>query len=189
MNFMQKFKRIGLYGVSGTGKTTILKEVVKKVNKVIWLEGSKLISEAADMSLDEFKKLPFNEKYFFREKAIERAWEIQKEKKQHIIIDGHLLFAKGESEFENVMTEKDADFYTEYIYLKLPAQVVMERIQNDKKRNRDYSLTTIYRWAEAELKQLSAFCSERNIPLTVLSTEDLRESVNFLCDYINKEND
>lgn len=183
---MQKFKRIGLYGVSGTGKTTILKEVVKKVDNAIWLEGSKLLSEAAEMPLEEFKKLNSKEKYVFREKAIEKAWEIQEEKNKHIIIDGHLVFAKGESEFENVMTEKDATFYTEYIYLKLPAQVVMDRIRNDKKRNTDYSVTTIYRWAEVELKQLSAFCSEKNIPLTILNKEDLQESVIFICNYINK---
>lgn len=184
---MQGFKRIGLYGVSGSGKTTILKEVAKTTNKSIWLEGAALVLKAANKTLDEFKKLSLQEKQFFREKAIENAWKIQSDTKKHIIIDGHLVFAKGESDFENIMTESDANFYTDYIYLKLPAQVVLNRIQKDPSKSRNYDLITIYRWIETELQQLRDFCAQKDIPLHILSSEDLNESVKFVCDLINSQ--
>jgi adenylate kinase len=80
---MDNLKRIGLYGVSGTGKTTILKEVSKLTSNVIWLEGSQLVINAAGLTLEQFKKLSDKEKYFFREKAIDKAFEIQRKESKH----------------------------------------------------------------------------------------------------------
>lgn len=180
---MDTLKRIGLYGVSGTGKTTILKEVSKLTSDVIWLEGSRLVTEAAGLTLEQFKKLTEKEKYFFRESAIDRAFEIQRTENKHIIIDGHLVFVKGENEFENVMTLKDEIFYTDYIYLSLPAEVILQRQQNDSDKKRNYSATTIANWAAFELQELKQFCDKRNLNLHILQTVDKNECVEFIYNY------
>lgn len=181
---MDNLKRIGLYGVSGTGKTTILKEVSKLTSNVIWLEGSQLVINAAGLTLEQFKKLSDTEKHFFREKAIDKAFEIQTKESKHIIIDGHLLFAKGESEFENVMTEKDKNFYTDYIYLNLPTETILQRQQNDSDKKRSYSAKTISNWVAFELKELKQLCNKHHLNLHILQTTDNKECVEFICNYI-----
>lgn len=181
---MGDLKRIGLYGVSGTGKTTILKEVSLLTSNVIWLEGSQLVINAAGLTLEQFKKLTDKEKYFFRGKAIDTAFEIQAKEDKHIIIDGHLVFAKGENEFENIMTEKDKTFYTDYIYLNLPTEVILQRQQNDSGKKRNHSAKTISKWVEYELQELRLFCSSHNLNLRILHSTDNNECVEFICNYI-----
>ena len=182
---MDNYKRIGLYGVSGTGKTTILREVSKLTNKAIWLEGSKLVTDAAGINLEYFKKLSDQEKYFYRESAIETAQKIQSIECKHIIIDGHMVFTKGENDFENVMTDKDASFYTDYIYLNLPPEIIFKRLQSDRARKRSYSQITIKNWIDFELNEIKKFCSERKKNLKILTSTNIAECVNFVCEYIN----
>lgn len=180
---MGNLKRIGLYGVSGTGKTTILKEVSKLTSDVIWLEGSQLVINAAGLTLEQFKNLSDTEKYLYREKAIDKAFEIQTKEGKHIIIDGHLVFAKGESEFENVMTEKDKTFYTDYIYLNLPTETILQRQQNDSDKKRNYTAKKISNWVAFELQELKQFCTKHNLNLHILQSTNSKECVEFICNY------
>jgi len=181
---MDNLKRIGLYGVSGTGKTTILKEVSLLTSNVIWLEGSKLVINSAGLTLEQFKKLSDTDKYFYREKAIDKAFEFQTKERKHIIIDGHLVFAKGENEFENVMTEKDKTFYTDYIYLNFPTETIFQRQQNDRDKKRDHSARTISDWVAFELQELQQFCNNHKVNLHILQTTDTKECAEFICNYI-----
>ncbi|MBC6422272.1 MAG: AAA family ATPase [Hormoscilla sp. SP5CHS1] len=137
---MKFLKRIGLYGVSGTGKTTILKAVVAATSEVVWLQGSDMVLQAANMSLPEFKCLSDRQKYHFREQAILNAVQIQHEQNKHVIIDAHLAFLSDNGGFENAMTRQDAEFYTDYIYLNLPATIIHRRLLNDTARPRSRSV-------------------------------------------------
>lgn len=183
---MNNYKRIGLYGVSGTGKTTIMKAVSQLVTETIWLEGSKLITNTAGLNLEFFKKLSDKEKYFYREKAIVAAEKIQNTQRKHIVIDGHMVFVKGEDNFENVMTDKDASFYTDYIYLNLPPEVIFERLQSDKSRVLKYTERVIKNWIDFELQEIVAFCKKQNVNLKILNSTNLNECVKAVCVYINR---
>jgi hypothetical protein len=103
---------------------------------------------------------------------------------KHIIIDGHLVFAKGENEFENVMTEKDKIFYTDYIYLNLPTESILQRQQNDRDKKRNHSAKTITNWVAFELQELKQFCDNNSLNLRILETTDNKECVEFICNYI-----
>lgn len=182
---MHTLKRIGFYGVSGVGKTTTLSIFSKCQSNTIWLEGTELVLEAANLSLPEFKKLPESEKYFFREKAICRAFEIQKTENQHIIIDGHLAFPKNENDFEDVMTEMDKIFYTDFIYLKLSPKIILGRQQNDILKRRNYSIETISNWIDFEVTKLQKVCFERNINLLTIESENTDDYVKSILKTIN----
>lgn len=184
---MNHLKRIGLYGISGVGKTTVLKEVSTRTDHIIWLEGAKLIMEAACLSLDEFKRLSVNDKYKFREKAIDIAFARQVSDQKSVIIDGHLAFATNESLFENIMTEKDKTFYTQFIYLEVDPLVVLQRQQNDLNKKRIYSLETIANWIEFEKQELEQACIENNIALHILKNESLDNSVDFILKAIHND--
>ena len=177
-------KRIGLYGVSGTGKTTVIKKIIKLMPNLVWLEGAKLVADAADLTLVEFKNLSDKEKYFFRERAIDKAFEIQSKEKKHMIIDAHFAFAKGDGTFENVVTEKDISFYTDCVYLKLPPKTVLAQQRNDKTRQRNYSLETISNWIEFELRGLKHLCADRGLRLHIVDAENSDECVDFICNHL-----
>ena len=181
---MKALKRIGLYGVSGSGKTTILKEASARLKNIIWLEGSKLVLEQANMPLAEFKLLEHSKKVLYREKAIDKAFEILKQSKKHIIIDAHLYLPKGQSELENIMTSKDAAFYTDYIYLALPPELIFSRQQGDATRQRGHSLDMISKWQEAECAKLEEFCKENNRHFYTLRHIDKHDCVKFISELI-----
>lgn len=182
---MSWLKRIGFYGVSGSGKTTILKSLMPFTSNTIWLEGAAQVLKAAQLPLSDFKKLSALEKYHFRAMAITNALQLQTENKHHIIIDGHLAFASGENEFEKVMTEHDKQFYTDFIYLKLSPTIILERQQQDLSRNRNYSLSTIHNWINVELEELHKVCTERNINLHILESEDNSICIQFILNIIH----
>lgn len=177
-------KRIGLYGVSGTGKTTVIKKVIKLMPNLVWLEGAKLVADAAGLTLDEFKNLSDEEKYFFREKAIDKAFEIQSKENKHMIIDAHFAFAEGGGAFKNVVTEKDVSFYTDCVYLKLPPETVLAQQRNDKTRQRNYSLETISNWIEFELRGLKRLCADRGLRLHIVDAESSDECADFICNHL-----
>ena len=177
---MGTLKRIGFYGVSGVGKTTILKEAAAHSSELVWLEGSRLILHVAGLPLEEFKRLDELAKYDLRERAIHRALEIQNQEQRHVIIDGHMVFATGEGEFHNVMTAADADFYTDYIYLNLPASIVLKRQQHDQKHRREFSEDTIAAWMAAELKAIRNVCHHHKANLHVLQSVDNHQCVDFI---------
>ncbi|WP_430409282.1 ATP-binding protein [Kordia sp.] len=184
---MNKLKRIGLYGISGTGKTTLLQELKKQCLDTICLEGSSLLLETANISLPEFKKLSDTQKYKLRENAMIAAHAIQETTQKHIIIDGHLVFAKSTNEFENVMTAKDAAFYTHYLYLKLPIAIIYERLQNDTTRKRNYTKEALENWMNYEWNALQIFCTTQNLPLNIIETTNKQTTVDFICNYLKNE--
>lgn len=184
---MNKLKRIGLYGISGTGKTTLLQDLKKQCLDTVCIEGSSLLLETANISLSDFKKLSDAQKYALRENAIVAAHKIQATTQKHIIIDGHLVFAKSTNEFESVMTVKDATFYTDYIYLKLPISIIYERLQNDTTRKRNYTKETLENWMNYEWNALQIFCTAQNLPLTLIETIDKQTTVDFICNYLKNE--
>lgn len=178
-------KRIGLYGISGVGKTTLLKEITGRTDQIVWFEGAKLVLEAAGLSLDSFKKLSEKEKYVFREKAIDIAFARQLQVQKSIIIDGHLAFATGECQYENIMTENDKSFYTQFIYLELDPEIVMQRQQNDLTKKRVYSRDTIANWIAFEKQELEMVCKENNIPLCVVKNESYEHCIEVILNAIH----
>lgn len=170
--------------MSGVGKTTILKEAAWRSSELIWLEGSRLVLDAAGMPLDEFKRLDEPTKYDLREKAIHRAMEIQEQQKRNVVIDGHMIFATGEGQFENVMTAADASFYTDYIYLHLPPQVILQRQQRDPKSRRTFSESTLSTWMEVEMEAIRQVCDAHEANLHVLESQDNDHCVEYILNFI-----
>lgn len=168
---MQLLRRVGLYGISGVGKTTTLKKLVALNSDFIWLEGANLLLDVAEINLSDFKKLSSPEKYTIRENAISKAIKIQERENKHIVIDGHLAFPKNETDFEDVMTNMDKLFYTDIVYPKVSPKIILERQQNDISKKRDYSIQTITEWIDFEINQLHKVSIEYNINFVIVESE------------------
>ncbi len=174
------FRRVGLYGVSGCGKTTLLRDFIKTRDDYYWIEGSRAVLLPLNNDLDKFKKLSTEDKYIYREKAIDYAEEILEIEKKNIIIDGHYCFMKDKISYENVMTDKDRKFYTDFIYMDLRPELVLERQRKDKLKKRNYSLEQIKEWISFERSELKKECERCRIRFFTITGDDNISNIDMI---------
>lgn len=178
---------IGLYGVSGCGKTTLLQELKKKLGEenFAYYEGSEVIAQVTPGGLESFKSLHKDEQPRYRKRAINTIKEQCMTTGKTGVVTGHFSFcAEGPlerdwndkpDEFkagEPVLTPNDWETYSHVIYLWLPAEVIAERIQNDTVRQREVlAFDTLRRWQQHEIDQLRSSCRSYGILFNVVFAE------------------
>ena len=64
---MKNFKRIGLYGISSTGKTTIAKHIEDSYPNFKYIDGSAVIDNICPGGITKFKELSATNKTKYRE--------------------------------------------------------------------------------------------------------------------------
>ena len=180
---MERFKRVGLYGISGCGKTTLAKHFANKYDTYMWIPGSKPLADLVGGDISVFQKLPEEEKIRYRKKAIQNAFKMQETRKKNIIIDGHYCFFKSPN-YEVVMTDEDRKFYTDFVYMNLPAEEIFIRQENDTERKRNYTIQEIINWMNYEIEHLKNECIKFQINYFELTCTDLEESIVKLETYL-----
>lgn len=177
---MKKLKRVGLYGLSGVGKSSTIQQLVSDTDDVFHMDGTAFILQASNLSLDEFKRCPESLKHQYREQAIDLAFKHQNRINKHFLTAGHLAFPDVSGSINSVMTDKDKQFYTEFIYMDLPAELIYNRQQNDPNKKRNYSFDVITNWLTFEKNELTRVCEEENIPLYLLKETDMDLCIKFI---------
>jgi ABC-type cobalamin/Fe3+-siderophores transport system ATPase subunit len=132
---------IGIFGVGGVGKSTLLKQLQSNyagLNGYQFIEGTDIISTITPGGLPAFKALsPAG-------KAEQRALAAQELKRivqsAHTVtslVIGHYAFeaaAPSESKYEAVVTELDFEAFTHMIYMAPDPAVVVEQRAADNSR-------------------------------------------------------
>ena len=115
---MKEFRRIGLYGVSSTGKTTIAKYIEDSFINFKYIDGSEVINRVCPGGISKFKKLSNINKVIYREKAVNYLKSYQAKIQKNLIIAGHYSFLQSNGTIEKVWTVADDNFYTDIIHIK-----------------------------------------------------------------------
>ena len=85
---------IGIYGVSGCGKTTVVQQLEKELGteNFAYFDGSAEIEKCLEGGLEKFKSLSEEERYGIREAAITSIRQHCANEEKVGIVSGHMLF-------------------------------------------------------------------------------------------------
>ncbi|KAJ7065022.1 uracil phosphoribosyltransferase-domain-containing protein [Mycena amicta] len=167
----QKRIVVGIYGVSGSGKTTQLKQLEEEFKedpfRIKLYESSTVLDSLVPGGLEVFKKMDDQEKEVHREIAVRHVAKQCATLQEVGVVIGHFSFWENGAP-NAVWTPADAQTYTHIVYFDVPAQIVAERRQNDSTRARQsLSPEQLETWQSFERRQLRAACLENGILFSV----------------------
>ncbi|KAI4203059.1 MAG: hypothetical protein LQ350_002107 [Teloschistes chrysophthalmus] len=180
---------VGLYGLPGSGKTTMCEELKASLGeeRFEFFEGSALISEVCPGGLDGFKQLSERDKKTCRECVTKYIKMTCVQSGKTGIVTGHFMFWSGSQPepSQPAWTDEDAKAYTHILYLDLPAKLVAQRRQNDKDRVRpDEPVEHLERWQLTEMNKLRDLCRGNGILFVALPELHILDRViKFLEDF------
>ena len=171
---------IGIYGLPGTGKSTLMLNLQKRPDQedyrhedYTWYEGSEVIAKMFAGGLPEFKKLHEQDKEKLRQEAIKSIEQNCVNDGRPGVLAGHfMLWDKALGAAKPVHTQADFDVLTHIIYLENTPKVIAEQCKKDTKDRSSVSLDEIEKWQKAEITGLRKLCSENDIIFTVVPRSD-----------------
>ena len=161
---------IGVYGVSGCGKSYALSKAKKHAPEWRCLDGSELIEvvmrkEGLEGGIAAFKKMNRAEKERVRLQATSILGDFQ----GITLVAGHASFLT-ESGFDDVFTNGDGAVYDFIVLLETSTQTIVDQRRNDSSRTREDLCThQIQAWMDHERKVLQGKCQEFDIDLHILA--------------------
>lgn len=164
--------RIGLYGLPGAGKTTILNQI----DFVSTFSGSKLLREIEPSFSSQTEE---------KQCIVRKQLALTLKKKDSFLMDGHYAFGD-----KVVFTEEDGNLYDVFLYLYICPDILKSRMEGSSK-NCDYRMYDIVRWQQMEIEGLRTYCHCHNKDFYVLDNppqdyfEDVAEPIAFIREILN----
>jgi ABC-type phosphonate transport system ATPase subunit len=122
---------VGIYGVSGSGKTYLLKYLEKNlgIHQFQYYDGSSQIEKVAVGGLSAFREMNEIQRREVREKAITTIRKECEASGRIGIVAGHLMFWDHQKDTpgDSIWTNADSRAYTHILYLSVPAKRVAEQ--------------------------------------------------------------
>ncbi|KAF1937630.1 hypothetical protein EJ02DRAFT_505892 [Clathrospora elynae] len=166
---------IGMYGISGCGKTYLTNQLKDDTSfpeeHFSFFDGSTLIDRVVKGGLEVFKRMDAEQQQTVRAEAIIRVSDDCKKSNRIAVITGHLMLWDDEAAKEmEIGTTADWATYSHIIYLNFDAGVVATRRKDDTtKKRREVPVELLHEWQNQEQKMLRDKCIEHGILFTSIS--------------------
>ena len=165
-------KIVGIYGVSGVGKSYVLKKLQTLLNReeYAFFEGSDEIARVTAGGLQAFKLMKEHDKIRMRELAISGIRDDCAASGRLGVVAGHFMIWSSDSKKPMpVCTGQDLKVLTHIIYLYADVEDIEKRRDQDKTRTRPLlSREDLNNWQEAEKTGLQEICYKHSIQFTSL---------------------
>jgi adenylate kinase len=168
---------VGLYGISGSGKSRALSKAAKLRPEWRCLEGSEVIKEVLEekaLSFDDFQGMDEMAKGSIRSNATRKIRTF----KGVSIVAGHYSFPLPGDElvFRDVFNKDDAQTYSYIFYLERDVQVIFQQRKQDnlaaKRTRSQLSIDALEKWIGHEQKMLERDCKTHNIRFGIIKSAD-----------------
>lgn len=165
---------IGLYGISGAGKSHLLKQLARSSlsQRLDFADGSALIDRSVGPA--NFKDLSVKEQNDQRAKVMSGLVEQRRKSGKGVVIAGHaVLWDSAAKKTVSVATEADWRAYTHIVYFQVDPEVVYARREKDGDRKRGVvSVEELGCWQARERAVLRKVCYERRIQFTTITEHE-----------------
>lgn len=164
---------IGLFGINGSGKTSLLKNLRKVLGKDEWVfyDSSQLIAVFYSGGVEGFTSLSEYDKRLQRGLASERLKrECVKSGKDGVAVGHYMSWDVGQATGNVVCTQQELDAFTHILYLDTPVERIAEGDKGvpDRKRQIEH----LAKWQEEERTRLRDRCRDSKITFTVVPLPD-----------------
>ena len=178
---------VGLYGVSGCGKSHLLNQLEQKLGHTdfAFYEGSKMIETTVPGGLEAFDGMEEPDQEHWRKRAIDRIGKECADSNKVGVVAGHFMFWPEEKQVGRpACTDRDLKVFTHILYLDVSAEIVAEHRHYDPKKIRPpASVHHLRNWQREEKIQLTNLCPQHGILLSLMTP---RQGEMTLCDRVSK---
>ncbi|KAL4939264.1 hypothetical protein BDV06DRAFT_38815 [Aspergillus oleicola] len=179
---------IGLYGLPGSGKSHLLKQLHQELGKsdFQFFEGSEIIDFVTDGGLEAFKQFDESQQTLIRNLAIEHIKSICIQSRKAGIVTGHFMFWDDEKSEKplKVCTKGDFNTYTHIVYVNTPVdELVKQREQDMDRRRSNVSPGHLKRWQDAEIEELRGLCRDNGMLFVTVYPNLKKKLVSLIRDF------
>lgn len=161
-------KIIGIYGVQGCGKTTLINELkdILDPEHFLFFDGSEVLQAVIHPNdISGFDYYMPDTKLGYREAAIRYIQEKVRHSGKVGVVAGHaMLWNKEKNQEEEVWTEADLAVYTHILYMDLNPDFLWFRRNGDIDQNRGHlEIEQLEKWQSNEIKLLKGLCLKNSV--------------------------
>ncbi len=182
---MENHLRIGVFGVSGVGKTTLIKRVAAQFpQKILHLQGSELIKEAMNekVTSEDIRLISEEDIQNNQEKMIQEYWrKIDHTCVEAVIFDGHCVIDNGH-EFVKIPSVVIKDLNLSHlVFVHDNPKSIFHRRINDAERSRPYwTIQKLSELQEVALDVCDQYRRDLEISLLTVNVSDDQALRNLL---------
>ncbi|KAL8730832.1 MAG: hypothetical protein Q9166_003758 [cf. Caloplaca sp. 2 TL-2023] len=163
---------VGIYGVSGCGKTFLLNQLKHELDEkhFAFCDGSGMIDAVVPGGLKTFQSMDEQDQIMWRQHAIDNIRNHCIDTRQTAIVAGHsMLWSEEKGKALPVYTRNDLHVYSHILYLDIPAEIIDQRRSADIGKSRPVLWEAqLHDWQQEEKVQLRNLCRAHGILFSVL---------------------
>ncbi|KAL8976580.1 MAG: hypothetical protein Q9205_007438, partial [Flavoplaca limonia] len=163
---------VGVYGVSGCGKTYVLDQLKDILDSEYFsfYEGSEMVAKVTPGGLKAFQGMKEEDQLMYRQRAIDKiAHRCCKSNKVRIVAGHSMLWSETEGKALPMYTQNDLNVLTYILYLDVPSDVIAQRRSDDTGKARPIlTAAQLDVWKTEEKDLLRGLCRSHGILLSTL---------------------